>query len=150
MPRRFTASSFATCTGRWPVLATPETRVWLLRHGISSFNVQRRCQGCCDNSELTLQGREAARISGERLGTAGIQAVFSSPLRRATDTAEEVLKGIGAQDGKITFETDARLGEIELHQWEGLPLEEIPRRFPEQFLAWPLLPAPLSLQPAPC
>jgi phosphoserine phosphatase len=128
------------------VLATPETRVWLLRHGISSFNVQHRCQGCCDNSELTPQGREAARISGERLGTAGIQAVISSPLRRAADTAEEVLKGIGAQDGKITFETDVRLREIELHQWEGLPLEEIPRRFPEQFLAWRSRPGEFQMQ----
>ena len=128
------------------MLAMPETRVWLLRHGISSFNVQHRCQGCCDNSELTPQGREAARISGERLGTAGIQAVISSPLRRAADTAEEVLKGIGAQDGKITFETDARLREIELHQWEGLPLEEIPRRFPEQFLAWRSRPGEFQMQ----
>ncbi len=128
------------------MLATPETRVWLLRHGISSFNVQRRCQGCCDSSELTPQGREAARISGERLGTAGIQAVISSPLRRAADTAEEVLKGIGAQDGKITFEIDVRLREIELHQWEGLPLEEIPRRFPEQFLAWRSRPGEFQMQ----
>ena len=128
------------------MLATPETRVWLLRHGTSSFNVQRRCQGCCDNSELTPQGREAARISGERLGTAGIQAVISSPLRRATDTAEEVLRGIGAQDGKITFEADARLREIELHQWEGLPLEEISRRFPEQFLAWRSRPGEFLMQ----
>ena len=128
------------------MLATPETRVWLLRHGTSSFNVQRRCQGCCDNSELTPQGREAARISGERLSTAGIEAVISSPLRRATDTAEEVLKGIGAGDRKINFETDARLREIELHQWEGLPLEEIPRRFPEQFLAWRSRPGDLQMQ----
>ncbi len=130
------------------MLATPETRVWLLRHGISSFNVQRRCQGCCDNSELTPQGREAARISGERLGTAGIQAVISSPLQRAMVTAGEVLKGIRAQGRKITFETDARLREIELHQWERLPLEEIPRRFPEQFLAWRSRPGELHMQSA--
>ena len=128
--------------------AMPETRVWLLRHGTSSFNVQRRCQGCCDDSELTPQGREAARISGERLATAGIEAVISSPLRRATDTAEEVLKGIRAQDRKITLETDARLREIELHEWEGLPLEEIPRRFPEQFLAWRSRPGDLQMQSA--
>jgi probable phosphoglycerate mutase len=64
------------------------------------------------------------------------------------DTAEEVLKGIRAQDRKITFETDARLREIELHQWEGLPLEEIPRRFPEQFLAWRSRPGELQMQPA--
>jgi phosphoserine phosphatase len=130
------------------VLATSETRVWFLRHGISSFNVQRRCQGCCDDSELTPQGREAARISGERLGTAGIQAVISSPLRRATDTAEEVLKGIRAQGRKITFETDARLREIELPQWERVPLEEIPHRFPEQFLAWRSQPSELQMQSA--
>jgi len=66
-------------------------------------------------------------------------------LRRATDTAEEVLKGIGAQGRKITFETDARLREIELHQWERLPLEEIPRRFPEQFLAWRSRPGELHM-----
>ncbi len=130
------------------MLATPETRVWLLRHGTSSFNVQRRCQGCCDNSELTPQGREAARISGERLGTAGIQEVISSPLRRTTDTAEEVLKGIGAGDRKINFETDAQLREIELHQWERLPLEEIPRRFPEQFRVWRSRPGELQMQSA--
>jgi phosphoserine phosphatase len=130
------------------VLATHETQVWLLRHATSTFNVQRRCQGCCDDSELTPQGREAARISGERLGTAGIEGVISSPLRRAADTAEEVLKGIGAPDRKITFETDARLQEIELHHWEGSPLEEIPRRFPEQFLAWRSQPGELQMQSA--
>jgi probable phosphoglycerate mutase len=62
------------------------------------------------------------------------------------DTAEEVLKGIRAQGGKIVFETDVRLREIELHQWERLPLEEIPRRFPEQFLAWRSHPGELQMQ----
>src|SRR5258708_23290150 len=104
MPQRFTARSFATCTGRWPVLATPETRVWLLRHGISSFNVQRRCQGSCDNSELTPQGREAARITGERLGTAGIQAFISRPLPLAIAIAGSVLKVIRPPGTATTFE----------------------------------------------
>jgi probable phosphoglycerate mutase len=64
------------------------------------------------------------------------------------DTAEEVLKGIRAQDRRITFETDARLREIELHQWERLPLEQIPRRYPEQFLAWRSQPGELQMQSA--
>jgi len=123
-----------------------ETQVWLLRHGASTFNAQHRCQGSCDEPELTPQGREEARLSAERLSSEGIEAVISSPLRRASDTAEHLLKAIGAQGRKITFETDARLREIELYHWEGLPLEEIPRRFPEQYRDWRLRPGEFRMQ----
>ncbi len=119
----------------------PETQVWLLRHGISTFNAQHRCQGCCDEPELTPRGREGACLSGGRLSSEGIEAVISSPLRRASDTAKHIVKAFGAEGCKITFETDARLREIELYDWEGLPLEEIPRRFPEQYRDWRLRPA---------
>ena len=120
--------------------ATSETRVWLLRHGASTFNVQHRCQGCCDEPELTPHGRAGACLSAERLSSEGIEAVISSPLRRASDTAWHLLKTIRAQDRKITFETDARLREIDLYEWEGLPLEEISRRFAEQYRVWRLRP----------
>ncbi len=126
--------------------AMSETQVWLLRHGASTFNAQHRCQGSCDEPELTPQGREEARLSAERLSSEGIEAVISSPLRRASDTAEHLLKAIGAQGRKITFETDARLREIELYHWEGLPLEEIPRRFPEQYRDWRLRPGEFRMQ----
>jgi len=128
------------------VRAMSETQVWLLRHGASTFNAQHRCQGSCDEPELTPQGREEARLSAERLSSEGIEAVISSPLRRASDTAEHLLKAIGAQGRKITFETDARLREIELYHWEGLPLEEIPRRFPEQYRDWRLRPGEFRMQ----
>jgi phosphoserine phosphatase len=128
------------------VLAMPETQVWLLRHGASTFNAQHRCQGSCDEPELTPQGREEACLSAERLSSEGIEGVISSPLRRASETAEHLLKAIGAQGRKITFETDARLREIDLHQWEGLPLEEIPRRFPDQYCDWRLRPGEFRMQ----
>ncbi len=120
--------------------AMSETQVWLLRHGASTFNAQHRCQGSCDEPELTPQGREQACLSAERLSSEGIEAVISSPLRRASDTAWHLLKAMGAQDRKITFETDARLREIDLYEWEGLPLEEISRRFAEQYRVWRLRP----------
>jgi len=122
------------------VPAMSETQVWLLRHGASTFNAQHRCQGSCDEPELTPQGREQACLSAERLSSEGIEAVISSPLRRASDTAWHLLKAMGAQDRKITFETDARLREIDLYEWEGLPLEEISRRFAEQYRVWRLRP----------
>jgi probable phosphoglycerate mutase len=124
----------------------PETQVWLLRHGASTFNAQHRCQGCCDEPELTPRGQEGACLSGERLSSEGIEAVISSPLRRASATAEQVVKAIGAQGCKITFETDARLREIELYGWEGLPLEEIPRRFLEQYNDWRLRPGEFRME----
>src|SRR5260370_28270215 len=123
-----------------------ETQVWLLRHGATTFNGQHRCQGCCDEPELTPQGREGACLSGERLSSEGIEAVITSPFRRASETAKHLLKTIGAQGCKIRFETDARLREIELYQWEGLPLEEIPRRFPEQYSDWRLRPGEFRMQ----
>ena len=126
--------------------AMPESQVWLLRHGASTFNAQHRCQGCNDEPELTPLGREGACLSGERLSSEGIETVISSPLRRASDTAEQVAKAIAAQGCKITFETDARLREIELHGWEGLPLEEIPRRFPEQYRDWRLRPGEFRME----
>ncbi len=126
--------------------ATSETQVWLLRHGASTFNAQHRCQGCCDEPELTPLGREGAGLSGERLSSEGIEAVISSPLRRASDTAEYLVKAISAQGCKIRFETDARLREIELYGWEGLPFEEIPRRFPEQYRDWRLRPGEFRME----
>lgn len=126
--------------------ALSETQVWLLRHGASTFNAQHRCQGSCDEPELTPRGREEAWLSAERLSSEGIEAVISSPLRRSSDTAEHLLKAIDTQGRKITFETDARLREIDLYQWEGLPLEEIPRRFPEQYCDWRLRPGEFRMQ----
>jgi len=128
------------------VRALSETQVWLLRHGASTFNAQHRCQGSCDEPELTPKGREEACLSAERLSSEGIEAVISSPLRRASDTAEHLLKAIGGQGRKITSETDARLREIDLYDWEGLSLEEIPRRFPEQYRDWRLRPGEFRMQ----
>ena len=128
--------------------STPETVVWLIRHGTSTFNLEGRCQGCSDEPELTQQGREEARRSGERLGRVGIEAVISSPLRRATQSAFEILDTLRPHAGDTPFDIDARLLEIELPEWEGLPFAEIGRRFPEQFLTWRIQPSHLRMPSA--
>ena len=128
------------------MLPASETVIWLIRHGRSTFNAQGRCQGCCDLPKLTEVGRQEGRGTGARLRRTGIEALISSPLRRATQTASEIKDELGKE---IPVEIDARLREIELPQWEGLALAEIPRRFPEQFLDWQLRPSRLSM-PSPC
>jgi probable phosphoglycerate mutase len=126
-----------------PVPSTPDTVVWLIRHGASTFNLEGRCQGASDVPEITDDGCEASRRSGERLRSAGVDVVISSPLRRAAQTAVEIRRVLGRQE--IPHETDPRLCEIDLPEWQGLPFVEIRRRFPEQFLKWKIQPGDLEM-----
>src|SRR5205809_7730555 len=65
-------------------------RVWLVRHGRSTFNDQGLYQGCCDQPELTERGRLDSRLAAQALASAGVRRVIASPLRRALDTAREL------------------------------------------------------------
>jgi len=118
------------------MLSTPETVIWLIRHSASTFNLQGRCQGCCDLPELTDESRYAARLSGERLRNAGIEAIIFSPLRRAAQTAFEIAEALRPSTWNIRMKPDPRLREIELPEWEGLAFAEIHAKFPEQFFTW--------------
>lgn len=121
------------------------TRVILLRHGASTFNVEGRYQGCCDESVLTQEGRTAAWLSGKRLSSEGIAAVISSPLQRAAETAHEVRSIFQESRQGVSFETDVRLREVELTAWEGLPYNRVKQEFPAQLTAWRLHPSDLRM-----
>lgn len=62
-------------------------RILLVRHGLSSFNLEHRIQGRDDLSTLTETGVQQALATGEALRGLAIDAAYSSPLRRAHDTA---------------------------------------------------------------
>jgi probable phosphoglycerate mutase len=99
--------------------------IFLIRHGQTEFNVQRRLQGRMD-SPLTELGVEQARRMGEVLkavaGEPERWRVISSPLGRTLRTAEIVRETIGLG---CEIETDDRLMEIDVGGWEGLNGEEI-------------------------
>ncbi|NJR50674.1 MAG: histidine phosphatase family protein [Leptolyngbyaceae cyanobacterium CSU_1_3] len=58
------------------------TRVILVRHGESSYNVDRRVQGHCDLSRLTEKGEAMATQVATALRGISVDAVYSSPLQR--------------------------------------------------------------------
>jgi broad specificity phosphatase PhoE len=102
----------------------------LARHGETDWNRDNRFQGHAD-PPLNDAGREqavalAASLAGERLA-----AVYSSPLRRAVETAELV----AARHGLEPTPVDA-LREVDVGSWQGLTRNEIESRFPEQFSRW--------------
>lgn len=98
------------------------TRLVLLRHGQTDWNAQHRFQGQAD-VPLNAYGRVQASAVAETLSAVGFDAVYSSPLSRALDTAKVVANG-------AQIRTDARLEEINVGTWAGLTWDEIIAQMP--------------------
>ena len=73
------------------------SRLYLLRHGQTQYNLQGRVQGHCD-SPLTELGASQAHAAGAWLAAQGVsfERIFSSPLGRALATAEVAREELAA------------------------------------------------------
>ena len=121
------------------------TRILLVRHGLSSFNLEGRIQGREDASKLSDPGMQQARQLGQALRDVPLTAAFCSPLQRARLTAELALQEQG--QGLSATITDQLL-EIDLTPWSGLARAELAQADPQQELNWRQAPAELQLQRA--
>ncbi|MCS5699892.1 histidine phosphatase family protein [Cyanobium sp. FGCU-52] len=119
-------------------------RLLLVRHGLSSFNLEHRIQGRDDLSSLTDEGVEQARRSGEALRDVRLDAAYSSPLRRARDTATALLAAQGG--GRPEAALDDDLQEIDLGPWSGLLRSDLRDRDPEGERRWRDHPETLELE----
>lgn len=105
--------------------------IYLVRHGQTLLNVERRLQGCRGDSPLTDLGVEQAKRAGQILeailpGDRALR-VASSPLGRAKSTAAIVLTVLGrAPDA---YAVDDRLRELDFGDWTSLNIEEIRRSY---------------------
>lgn len=107
--------------------------IYLVRHGQTAFNRERRLQGHVD-SDLTEVGRRQAAAIGELLadliaadGGEGWRLV-ASPLGRAQTTAEIIAERVN-----LPVETDARLIELSFGQWDGRLRSELEAEHPSAF-----------------
>ncbi|MEY4359087.1 MAG: hypothetical protein RLZZ631_573 [Cyanobacteriota bacterium] len=120
-------------------------RILLVRHGLSSFNLEHRIQGRDDLSSLTDEGVKQALATGEALRDLPLTAAYSSPLRRAHDTATALL---AAHGGGLEPQLDEDLLEVDLAPWSGLLSSEVRERFPDAHRTWSQHPEQLQLQRA--
>ena len=119
-------------------------RLLLVRHGLSSFNKERRIQGRDDLSNLSEEGHEQARALGRSLQDVSIQAVYSSPLQRAAATTASLLETQGGQTTDPVF--DDGLLEVDLEPWSGQTIDELMQGSTEAYKIWKQRPMELELQ----
>ena len=103
------------------------TKIVLVRHGETRWNVEQRIQGQGD-SPLTEAGIEQARAIGRRLAREHFDRLVASDLGRAMQTASE----IGALTRHAVV-ADARFRERHFGAGEGMTYREIDERFPGAF-----------------
>lgn len=104
-----------------------------MRHGQSSYNLERRIQGRCDKSVLTEKGRKDAQIVGQLLRNFNLSAIYSSPLQRAKTTAETI---IACFDNPPELKTPEDLMEIDLPLWEELQKNDVKAKFIDEYRCW--------------
>jgi broad specificity phosphatase PhoE len=114
-------------------------QVFLLRHGETDWNFERRCQGTTD-LDLNGTGVRQAEAAASYLSKETIHAVYSSDLKRAILTADFISR---PHDLKVTVDGDFR----ELHhgELEGLTFSEIRTSYPDFIRIWKNKPAELPL-----
>jgi alpha-ribazole phosphatase/probable phosphoglycerate mutase len=106
------------------------TRLVLCRHGEPEVAFRGRCYGRLDVG-LSPRGLRQADALAARLAGLPLAAVYSSPARRALQTAHPV-----ASTHELSPIAHAALHELDFGDLEGLPYEEIAARHPELYAAW--------------
>ncbi|MEW6751235.1 MAG: histidine phosphatase family protein [Candidatus Latescibacterota bacterium] len=103
------------------------TRLILIRHGETVWNLEGRYQGHLD-SPLTPRGRAQARAAGRRLRHVPFDHLYSSDLGRSVETALAISRLTGH-----AVKPDARLRERNFGVFHGLTLAAIQTNRPGEY-----------------
>lgn len=100
------------------------TLLVLIRHAQNDWVQTGRLAGWTPGVHLNEEGQRQAEALGERLASAKLQAVYSSPLERAVETAEAVVKHYPEMQVQI----DEGVGEVRFGEWTGDRLRKLRRK----------------------
>ena len=101
-------------------------RLILVRHGQTEWNAGGRYQGQ-SNVALSDTGRKQARFLAERFPVKQLDAIYTSDLDRAKETAECVGERFG-----VAVRPEKAFRELSFGDWEGLTYQEISSRWPKE------------------
>jgi alpha-ribazole phosphatase len=105
-------------------------KLFLIRHGQTLWNHEGRYQGNTD-VDLNGEGIRQAELAKKYLSRVDFSNIYSSPLKRAYDTARVIS---GQRQEEIIICEDLR--EIGFGKWEGLRFSDINERYRQDYQAW--------------
>jgi probable phosphoglycerate mutase len=105
-------------------------RIFLVRHGQTSFNVEKRIQGR-KPVPLNRNGRAQAKRAGNQLKKISFDCVYFSPLIRAIQTTEAITKYHTAKKVKANWLSERNFGKI-----EGMTHKELVKIIPDVDQQW--------------
>jgi len=106
------------------------TEIILARHGETEWNLAEVFRGRMD-IELNEAGMKQAELLAEYLSHLKIDAVYSSPLKRALKTAEMI-----ASYHKLDVEVAPGLIDFDYGEWQGMPHQEVKDKYKELYAEW--------------
>jgi probable phosphomutase (TIGR03848 family) len=96
----------------------------LIRHAQNEWVRTGRLAGWTPGVHLNDEGKQQAEALGRRLASANLQAVYSSPLERAVETAE----AITAHYPDLSVAIEEGMGEVNFGEWTGKRLRQLRRK----------------------
>jgi broad specificity phosphatase PhoE len=106
------------------------TEIIIVRHGETEWNVGEIFRGRID-IELNETGIKQAELLAEYLSEQKIDAIYSSPLKRAIKTAEII-----AGYHKLTIDITPGLIDFDYGKWQGLSHQKVKDKYKELYAAW--------------
>jgi broad specificity phosphatase PhoE len=103
----------------------------LVRHGETYWNEERRVQGGDSDIDLNDTGLNQAKKLARFLKNEPITAILSSPLQRATATAEAI-----ASHHQLPVEVDQGLRELRVGELEGMSVSNLNTTFSQFLMQW--------------
>ncbi len=104
--------------------------LYCVRHGQSTYNAEGRVQGQSD-VPLSQLGRRQGEAVAQALASVSVDAIYSSPLRRAMETARAIARVHG-----LPIETDDRLKELHAGIFQDKLRTQLWDLYPEEMSRW--------------
>lgn len=105
-------------------------KVYVVRHGQTAWNLEEVFRGRMD-IPLDETGKKEVHLAGEAIKDETLHAIYSSPLSRSMETAENISKFQNVEVTPLDAIIDISYGE-----WEGVGLVEVQKKYPDLYDLW--------------